>query len=144
MTSSPGPMPSAISASSSASVPDETLIACATPSCAASTASSASISGPMMKRWLSATRVIAARISSRSGWYWAWRSSSGTLIGTFDILPAGLDRRPRCAVRLAALDGLALVVVLLALGQADGDLHASLRAEVEAHRNERHPLLHRL
>src|SRR5262245_62940399 len=32
-----------------------------------------------MKRWLSQTRTIAARISSRMGRYCAWRSSSGTL-----------------------------------------------------------------
>ena len=36
MTSSPGPMPSAMRASSSASVPDDTATACATPICAAS------------------------------------------------------------------------------------------------------------
>ena len=46
MTSSPGPMPSAISATSSASVPDDTAIACSAPSSAASSRSSASTSGP--------------------------------------------------------------------------------------------------
>ena len=35
----------------------------------------------MMKRWLSHTRVMAARISVRSGAYWADRSSSGTVTG---------------------------------------------------------------
>ena len=59
-TSSPALMPSAISASSSASVPDDTAIACLTPSSAASSRSRPSISGPMMKRWLSQTRVTAA------------------------------------------------------------------------------------
>jgi len=54
-----------------------------TASCAASPCSSPSISGPMMNRWLSHTRVIAASSASRSGRYCASRSSSGT--GTPDI-----------------------------------------------------------
>ena len=65
-------MPSAISAASSASVPEETADRVARPrGRAASSRSSASTSGPMMNRWLSQTRVIAARISSRSGRYCA-------------------------------------------------------------------------
>ncbi len=79
-TSSPALMSSAISASSSASVPDETAIAWRTSSIRASSSSSAVTSGPMMNRWLSQTRVIAARMSSRSGWYCPWRSSSGTFM----------------------------------------------------------------
>src|SRR5439155_3691860 len=43
-------------------------------------------SGPMIKRWLSHTRVIAASSASRSGRYWASRSSSGTFPDTSDIL----------------------------------------------------------
>ena len=82
-TSSPAPMPSAMSASRSASVPDDTAIACFTPSRAASSDSSASISGPMMKRWLSHTRVTAVSISSRKGRYWASRSRRGTGMGLF-------------------------------------------------------------
>ena len=69
MTSSPGLISSAMSASSSASVPEETAIAWRTPSIRANSFSSAVISGPMMKRWLSQTRSIAARISARSGVY---------------------------------------------------------------------------
>ena len=66
MTSSPGPMPSAISATSSASVPDDTPMACATPSWRASLALEARrLRRPRMKRWLSHTRVIAASTSSR-------------------------------------------------------------------------------
>ena len=71
ITSSPGPTPSAISASRSASVPDERPTAWRMPSSDARSRSSASISGPPMKRWLSQTRVIAARMSSRSGRYCA-------------------------------------------------------------------------
>ena len=71
MTSSPGPMPSAISASSTASVPEDTAMVCSMPSWAASSRSSASISGPMMNCWLSQTRAMAARTSARSGPFWA-------------------------------------------------------------------------
>jgi hypothetical protein len=73
-------MPSAINATRIASVPDDSPIACATPTLAAMSRSNPSTSGPPMNRWLSATRVIAERISSRIGRYWAWRSSSGTPI----------------------------------------------------------------
>ena len=48
MTSSPGEIPSAISASRTASVPEDTATACSTPISAASSSSSAVISGPMM------------------------------------------------------------------------------------------------
>src|SRR5262249_10606991 len=53
-------------------------------------------------------------------------------------LPPRLDGRARFAIRFAALDRLALVVVLLALRQADGHLHASV-LEIETRRDERHP-----
>ena len=79
MTSSPGPMPSAISTASSASVPDDTAIASPASRDTASSRSSASTSAPMMNRWLSQTRAIAARISARMGRYCASRSRSGTL-----------------------------------------------------------------
>src|SRR2546428_2171042 len=150
MTSSSAPIPSAIRASSTASVPDDTAIACLIPSIRASSCSSASISGPMMNRWLSATRVRAARICSRSGRYCAWRSSNGMVDGcwglvfTRPILAArGFDRRACFAVGLAALDRLALVVLLLPFRQADRHLHATLLV-VEPHRDERHSLLDRL
>ena len=79
-TSSPGPMSSAIRAASSASVPDETPMACGIPRYASSSRSRPSTSGPRMKRCLSQTRVIASSTASRSGAYCAWRSSSGTLV----------------------------------------------------------------
>ena len=52
-----------------ATLPDDTATAWRTPSIAAISSSSAVISGPMMKRWLSHTRVIAASTSSRIGAY---------------------------------------------------------------------------
>src|SRR6516162_8249382 len=153
MISSPALTSSAIRARSSASVPDDTAMTCLMPSRALSSASRASISGPMMKRWLSATRVIAARISSRSGRYWACRSSNGTgildvfprgpFLGRECILPAGLHRGPRFPVGLTPLDRFALVVLLLALREAHSDLHAAI-LEIEAKGHERHPLLDRL
>ena len=79
-TSSPGPIFSAISAASNASVPDDTPMACRTRSIAASSRSSASTSGPMMKRCESQTRVMAASTSSRMPAYCAFRSSSGTFL----------------------------------------------------------------
>ncbi len=66
-TSSPCPTPSAIRATSSASVPDDTPMAYGTSSICASSRSSPSTSGPMMNRWLSQTRVMAAITSSRMG-----------------------------------------------------------------------------
>ena len=84
-TSSPAPMFSAIMAASSASVPDDTPTASFTSSIAASSRSRPSTSGPMMNRWLSQTRVMAASTSSRIGRYWAWRSSSGTEVTCDDI-----------------------------------------------------------
>jgi len=68
-TSSPAPIPSAIIAASRASVPEETPMASRTCSDAATSRSNPSTSGPMMKRWLSHTRSMACRISSRSGLY---------------------------------------------------------------------------
>jgi hypothetical protein len=64
-TSSPGPMPRAISATSRASVPEDTPTAGGRPTNAPSSASRASTSGPMMKFWLSITRVMAASTSVR-------------------------------------------------------------------------------
>src|SRR6185295_3709098 len=158
-TSSPALTSSAISASSSASVPDDTATAWRMPSISASSRSSASTSGPMMKRWLSATRVIAATSASRSGRCWASRSSRGT--GTLLSrslrdrrtasgppartlsLPPRLHRGARLAIGLALLHRLALVVLLLAPGEADGHLDAAV-LEVDAQRHERHPALDRL
>src|SRR5678815_4930255 len=55
-------------------------------------------------------------------------------------LPSFLDRGACFPLGLAALDGLALVVRLLALREADRDLDAAV-LQVDAHRDERHPLL---
>src|SRR5258708_3876990 len=49
-----------------------------------------------------------------------------------------LDGRTRLPIDVAALDRLALVVVLLALGQAEGDLHAPL-LEIHPNWDQRHP-----
>src|SRR5262245_27449635 len=88
---------------------------------------------------------MAARISSRSGRYCACRSSNGTFIWLLYPLGSGqsaarFDRRARLAVGLAAFDGLPLVVILLALGQADRHLHASV-LEIQPDRYKRHALL---
>src|SRR5580765_223690 len=193
MISSPGPTSSVMSAASRASVPEDTAMACSTPSMRASSCSSAAISGPMMKRWLSATRVMADRISSRNGRYCVCRSSSGTFdvmrrslykmpprttethgherrsrkrhlerpfrvfrvfhasVSVFTVrirdlrgcLPPRLDRGARFPIDFAALDRLALVVVLLASGEADCHLHAAV-LEIHANRHERHAALHGL
>src|SRR5687768_5234200 len=52
-------------------------------------------------------------------------------------LPACLDRGPRFAIDLPALDRLALVVLFLAFGQTDRHLHAAV-LEVHPHGHERH------
>src|SRR5262245_3819774 len=78
-TSSPGPISSAISAASTASVPDDMPRACGVCRYASSSRSMPSTSGPMMKRWLSQTRVIASSMAWRNGVYCALRSSKGTV-----------------------------------------------------------------
>ena len=65
ITSSPSPMPSAISATINASVPDDTAMACGTPMTAATSDSNRSTSGPIMNCCESQTRVTADRMSSR-------------------------------------------------------------------------------
>src|ERR1051326_6076323 len=114
------------------------------PSIAAISASNAVISGPMMKRWLSHTRSMAARLSARKGRYCACRSSKGTPDGLSDIwpsiLPLRFDCRPRLTVGFAALDRLALVVVLLAFRERHRHLDAAV-LEIQPRRNERHSLL---
>src|SRR4029077_4650962 len=149
MTSSPGLMSIAMSASSSASVPEETAIAWRTPSIRASSLSSAVISGPMMNRWLSQTRSIAARISARSGRYCASRSSSGTfsdigrLLNHKDASSSRFDGGTRLAIGLAPLDRLALVELLLAFGERHGHLDAAV-LEIQTGGDERHAALDRL
>ena len=81
-TSSPGPMPSVISESSSASVPELTPMACLAPTDSAATDSNPATSGPRMNCDESSTRAKAAFSSAASGWFCALRSSSGTLIGS--------------------------------------------------------------
>ena len=63
-TSSPLPIPVAIRASNSASDPDAQPMAKLLPMNWATSASSFSTSGPMMKCWLSSTAVTAAKTSS--------------------------------------------------------------------------------
>ena len=94
-------MPSAISASSSASVPDDTAIACSTPSSAASSRSSASTSGPMMKRWLSQTRVdrgedlvaqrrvLRLQIEQRNA---SWHAAGHSTLSSRDLTAARVSR----------------------------------------------------
>ncbi len=79
ITSSPGPIPSAISAISRASLPDETVTAWAQPQYGASLLSHSATAGPRMHCWLSKTPSTAARISSRIVAYWTLRSSRGTV-----------------------------------------------------------------
>jgi len=64
MTSSPGPIPSAINASQMASVPLPTPIACAVPWNAASSCSNCFSIGPCTYSPLSITRLILASISA--------------------------------------------------------------------------------
>ena len=78
-TSSPGCKSIAMSASSSASVPEETEMACFAPVMAATSFSNCSISGPMMKRPCCSTRVKAAWSSGSSGRFWALTSRRGTM-----------------------------------------------------------------
>src|SRR5579864_6398829 len=87
ITSSPGPTPAAIKAARRASVPEETPTANFEPQNFAISSSRAWTSGPRMKCWESQTRSIAARISSRIGAYWAFRSSRGTFM--FDCRKVG-------------------------------------------------------
>jgi len=65
-TSSPGPTPSAISATSRASVPEETPIACRTESLSASAFSKDSCAGPITNRPEANTASTARAISLRS------------------------------------------------------------------------------
>ena len=78
ITSSPGPIPMAIMATSSASVPLETPSACRVPQYAASSASKAATSSPSTSACASATRSNASRTSSRITAYCRRRSSNGT------------------------------------------------------------------
>ncbi len=78
ITSSPGLTPIAISATSSASVPDVTPMPNFACEYSATSFSSPSTSGPPMKCCASHTRSIAARISSRIGAYCAFKSNRGT------------------------------------------------------------------
>ena len=80
ITSSPAPMPSAMRASSSASVPEDTPTACAAPQYSAISVSNARTFSPRMKCWLSHTLSMAASTAARSGAYCALRSSNGTFV----------------------------------------------------------------
>ena len=77
ITSSPAPIPSASSASTSASVPFATPIVCSTPRYSAASRSNPSTSGPKMKRPLSSARANASFSSGMNGAYCALTSTSG-------------------------------------------------------------------
>ena len=95
-TSSPWPTPSAINATSRASVPDDTPMARPTPSAVASSFSNASTSGPRMKPPLSITRVTASCKAPRNGAFCALTSSRGTfIVGWPWPRAAGIFARPR-------------------------------------------------
>src|ERR1700676_791016 len=105
----------------------------------------------MMKRWLSHTRVTAARISSRKGRYCACKSKSGTFIALVSrggparhiLSTAGLDRSSRLALGLSAFNRLPFVVVLLTFGEADGHFDPAF-LEVHPRGHQRHTLFDRL
>src|SRR5690606_31701731 len=78
-TSSPGPMPSARSASTSASVPEFTPTAWRTPRYSATSRSNASTSGPRMNWPERRTRCTAALTSSQSASISGERSSTGIM-----------------------------------------------------------------
>src|SRR5689334_3959041 len=78
MTSSPGPIPSASSTSTSASVPLATPIVCRTPRYAAASSWKAAYSGPRMKAPDSRTLRKRSSSSGISGAYCALTSTSGT------------------------------------------------------------------
>src|SRR6266851_8011421 len=80
MTSSPGPMFSAIKQASKASLPDETPTACAQWLYSAIAFSHCSTFGPKMKCWDSITSAMAASTSALIVEYCALRSSSATCI----------------------------------------------------------------
>ncbi len=77
ITSSPGPMPRARRAITSASVPLFTPMACLTPRYAATSCSNRWTSSPMMKSVRSSTRPMAAMISGRSSSISGFRSRMG-------------------------------------------------------------------
>jgi hypothetical protein len=79
ITSSPGLVPSAISAISSASVPDATVMQWRAPVYAASRPSSSATSGPMMYWPWSSTAWMRASMASRDAWYWDLRSMNSMM-----------------------------------------------------------------
>src|SRR6185437_14773224 len=80
ITSSPGPMPSAMRARSSASVPEETPIPCSHPVYRARLSSSSRTCAPRMNCWLRHTRSMADWASAAIFAYCCVRSSSGTFM----------------------------------------------------------------
>ena len=85
MTSSPGFTPSAISAISSASVPEATLTQCAAPVYAASLSSISRTSGPRMNWPWSSTRWMRASISALSTRYCVLRSVNSIKRGIVNV-----------------------------------------------------------
>src|SRR6188508_1982241 len=129
MTSSPGPTPSAISATSSASVPDDRPTAWPTPMYPAISRSNPSTSGPPMKRWLSQTRAMAASSRSRSGPYWPCKSSKGT-----GIRSAADDFRRTPERQVVAIVG-RLAAGARTRVQDDFHVLAGIGGQVDHHRN---------
>ena len=86
ITSSPGPMSSALSASNSASVPLAHPTANFVFDSPATAHSSSATGAPRMKAWSSTTGIIAATTASRMTACWARRSSKGTdMFGIADL-----------------------------------------------------------
>src|ERR1039457_6496108 len=100
ITSSPGPIPKAMRASSNASVPEETPTACAHRQYCAAAFSNSVTYGPRMNCWLAQILSRTGIISAANAWYCPFRSSRGTVIagvklGTTAIL---IETRIRAAL----------------------------------------------
>src|ERR1039457_3681595 len=99
ITSSPGPIPKAMRASSNASVPEETPTACAHRQYCAAAFSNSVTYGPRMNCWLAQILSRTGIISAANAWYCPFRSSRGTVIagvklGTTAILMRQAFDRP--------------------------------------------------
>src|SRR4029450_12763159 len=101
-TSSPGPTPTARSASSRADVPESTPTACATPQYAASSSSKAATSPPRMKSQFVSTRAQEPATSAEIASTWGRRSTNGMRKG---ILDRALRDRGHAHGRASGLHG---------------------------------------
>src|SRR6185369_7378194 len=118
-TSSPGLIPSAISAISRASVPEATARQCLAPVYAARRSSSSFTSGPMMYCPWSSTFWMRALIGSRRAAYWVLRSMKSMR------LPVG---GAHLALEFLDFALQPFVFLQLALEEADRSAHFLLRA----------------